>query len=243
MPVISPPSRQNLLRAYLKPLLVVAAGALLFVFLRLRFGDTPVEKAERLFQKRELADLKVFTQKNLASGDISPVLMGYFAVAEYSLNTEATLKSLLNSIQAVDNRVIFRREALERIWLLEANRKRAGTILMEILALEKPAGPGLRNLAMEIIASDSPLNNEAGLFEVLAETFPQSVRRVDAKALQMRASPSTEAEVRRRLESGETLLIRKTGPHVTVSGKKGHWAYILDANLDSGWVFDAYLKQ
>lgn len=242
MPVISPPPRQKLLRTYLKPVLLAIAGVLLVFFLRQRFGDTAIEKAERLFQKRELADLKTFTQKNLASGEISPVLMGYYAVAEYSVNPDAALKSLLNSILAVDDRVIFRREALQRIWQVEANRHRAGAILREIIALEKPPGTALKNLATEVMASESPLTGEASLFDDLADIFPQAVRRVAAKSLQMRAAPSTDGEVRRRLETGERLLVRKTGPLITVSGKKGRWAYALDGNLESGWVFDGYLQ-
>jgi hypothetical protein len=66
---------------------------------------------------------------------------------------------------------------------------------------------------------------------------------VKAKELQWRKSPSTEGAVIRRLTDKEELLLRQTGQATTVSGKKGTWAYALDAEMNSGWVFDAYLEK
>jgi hypothetical protein len=222
----------------LAPALV--AGGILFVCYR--FGEAPTEKAERLFTQRRLAELKSFTQKQLSAGDNSPLLMSYYIAAEFSTNAKANLESLLSNLRALDERPIFRRETLKRLIELPENRSRLGEILAAALTIEKPPGTEARALIRSILESDADLSGSTAEFAELSELFPRQVRLVAAEKLQLRMGATTDSEVLRRLENGERLLLRFSGPAVVVSGKRGRWVYILDAQMASGWVFDAYLR-
>ncbi|HMV35319.1 MAG TPA: SH3 domain-containing protein [Turneriella sp.] len=241
MPVIIPPPRHSLGSRLLRLLLLslLVAGSILFVCYR--FGETPTEKAERLFTQRRLAELKSYTQKRLGAGEASPLLMSYYIAAEFSSNAQASLESLLSNLRALDDRPIFRRETLQRLIQIPENRKRLGEILAAALVIEKPPGNETLALIRSILESDADLSGSSADFAALAEIFPRQVRLVSAQKLQLRSGPTTDSEVLRRLEDGERLLLRYSGPAVLVSGKRGRWVFTLDAQMVSGWVFDAYL--
>lgn len=212
------------------------------MFVSYRFGETPTEKAERLFTARRLQELKTFTEKRLAAGEINPLLMSYYVAAEFSTNAQANLESLLSNLRALDERPIFRRETLQRLIQIPENRGRLGEIMSAALKLENPASKETEALVRRILESDAELSGNSIDFAVLAELFPRQVRYVSAQRLQLRSGPSTESEVIRRLEDGERLLVRHSGPTISISGRRGRWTFILDEQLASGWVFDAYLS-
>ncbi|MBN8222940.1 MAG: hypothetical protein J0L53_18645 [Spirochaetes bacterium] len=243
MSVIIGPPRRSILQRLLGPVLLLAALAGITLFLIYRFGDTPVEKAEKLFLKKDLEGLQAFTRKKLEKGEVNPLLYSYFAVAEFSMNPRASLAGLLGNIKAVDDRPVFRREALHRILQVPANLPRAGEILAEALKLEQPPGDEMKVFIQSLLQSEASLAGDGGLFTALKELFPKYLRRVKAKELQWRQAPSTEGAVIRRLADKEELLIRQQGQVTTVSGKKGAWVLALDENMQSGWVFDAYLEK
>lgn len=243
MSVISPPRRRSFAARVLPPLLTLAVLAAITVFFIYRFGDTPVEKAEKLFAKRDLEGLQSYTRKKLEKGEVNPLLYSYFAVAEFSVNPGASLATVLGHVKAVDDRPVFRREALYRILQIPANMPRAGEILGEALKLETPPGQEMKALIRTLLKSESPLSGDAANFSALKVLFAADVRRVKAKELQWRSAPSTEGQVLRRLKDKEELLIRLSTPVTTVSGKKGSWVYALDEGMNSGWVFDAYLEK
>lgn len=218
---------------------VLVAGSVLF--LCYRFGETPTEKAERLFSERRLAELKTYTQKRLAAGEASALLMSYYIVAEFSTSAPANLESLLSNLRAIDDRPIFRRETLQRLIQISSNRARFGEILSAALQVETPPGNETLALVRSILESDADLSGGSANFDALAKLFPRQVRLVAAQKLQFRSAPTTDSEVLRRLKDGERLLLRYSGSAALVSGKRGRWAYMLDAQLSSGWVFDAYL--
>lgn len=242
MPVVIPPPRQSLGSRLLRLILisVLVAGSALFVCYR--FGETPTEKAERLFTRRQLTELKAYTQKRLGAGEASPLLMSYYITAEFSTNAQANLESLLSNLRALDDRPIFRRETLQRLIQIPENRKRLGEILSAALQSEKPVSNETLVLVRTILESDANISGGKADFDLLAELFPRQLRAVSAQKLQLRSGPTTDSEVLRRLEDGERLLLRHSGPNVLVSGKRGRWVYALDTQLASGWVFDAYLK-
>lgn len=241
MPVVIPPPRQSLGSRLLRLILVsvLVAGSALFVCYR--FGETPTEKAERLFAERRLTELKNFTQKRLGAGEASPLLMSYYIAAEFSTNAQASLELLLSNLRALDDRPIFRRETLQRLIQIPDNRKRLAEILSAAVQTEKPASNETLALVRSILESDADLSGGNADFAVLAELFPRQLRLVSAEKLQLRSGPTTDSEVLRRLENGERLLLRHSGPAVLVSGKRGRWVYALDTQMASGWVFDAYL--
>jgi|JI10StandDraft_1071094.scaffolds.fasta_scaffold287954_2 hypothetical protein len=241
MPVISPPPRQALLRQLrnLAFFLLLAIGSVWFVCYR--FGETTHEKADRLFAERNFVKLRDFTQKRLAAGEVTPLLLGHYAVAEFTTNPKSNLTSLLNNIAAADARVIFRREALVRIAQITENNARAGEVLQQALLLENPLTPETKQVVQSLFKTSHSLAGAEVDFARLAGLFPETVRQVKARELQFRASPGTEGAVLRRLKDGETLLVRVTGEATTVSGKKGRWVHAIDTGLESGWVFDAYL--
>lgn len=241
MPVIVPPPRQGLVSRLLRLGLVSLVVAGSAVFLCYRFGETPTEKAERLFKLRRLAELKNFTQKRLFAGEASPLLMSYYVTAEFSTNAQANLNSLLSNLRALDDRPVFRRETLQRLIEIPENRPRFGAILSAALQVEKPLGNEMLAFVRRILESDADISGGRADFEQLAELFPRQMRVVSAQKLQLRSGPTTDSEVLRRLEDGERLLLRHSGPTVLVSGRRGHWVYALDSQLASGWVFDAYL--
>jgi hypothetical protein len=243
VPVIVPPPHRSLYGRVLRPLAIAGTVAAIIAFLIFRFGDTPLEKAEKLFQKRDLKALRNYAEKNLETADNRPLFYSYFAVAEFSTNSEARLASLLNNIRAVDGRVIFRRDALARVLQISSNQNRLGEILTETIGLEERPGPEIQNMISRILALPATVDSRSANFPTLAAMFPEDLRRVAAKKLQFRANASTEGEVLRQLEEGEILLQRSQGPSLTVSGKRGHWTYALDTSMKSGWVFDAYLKR
>lgn len=243
MAVIIPPPRQTYLRRFgglaVFTLLAIAAG----FFICYRFGETTLEKAERLYSQRKLTQLRDFAQARLAAGEVSPILLGHYAVAEFSTNAKSNLLSLMNNIAAADSRVIFRREALVRIADLKENTTRAGDVMQQALKLEVPMSSETKQVVTSLLKSSYPLNAAELDFKELSILFPEAVRQVKARELQFRAAGSTEGAVLRRLKDGETLLLRTTGELTTVSGKKGRWIYALDSHLESGWVFDAYLER
>lgn len=243
MPVINPPPRQALLKQLrnLSLFLVLVAGGTWF--LCQRFGETAHEKADRLFSKRRFAELRNFTQKRLAAGEVTPLLLGHYTVAEFTTNVKSNLASLLGNIAAADERVIFRREALLRIAQLSENNARAGEVLQQALVLENPLTAETRQVVQMLFKTPHSLAGAGIEFTRLTEIFPEAVRTVKARELQFRASPGTEGAVLRRLKDGETLIVRMTGEVTTVSGKKGRWAYAIDSGMESGWVFDAYLEK
>ncbi len=243
MSVLMRPPRRSFVRRLILPVLTLGALTGVIIFLVYRFGDTPVEKAEKLFAKRDLGGLHSYTRKKLEKGEVNPLLYSYFAVAEFSTNPKATLAGVLSNIKAVDDRPVFRREALHRILQIPANLERAGEILAEALKLEQPPGDEMKILVRNVVASEAPLSGDSGLFAVLKGIFPGDIRRVKARELQWRKSPSTEGAVIRRLTDKEELLLRQVGHATTVSGKKGTWVFVLDAEMNSGWVFDAYLEK
>jgi hypothetical protein len=218
---------------------VLVAGSVLFVCYR--FGETPTEKAERLFSERRLVELKTYAQKRLAAGEASALLMSYYIVAEFSTNAQANLESLLSNLRAIDDRPIFRRETLQRLVQIPSNRARLRAILSAALQVETPPGNETLALVRSILESDADLSGGSADFEALAQLFPRQVRIVSAQKLQFRSAPTIDSEVLRRLEDGERLLLRYSGPAVQVSGKRGRWAFVMDSQLASGWVFDAYL--
>ena len=124
----------------------------------------------------------------------------------------------------------------------QALGRRAGEILTEALKIEKPPGAELRGLIQELVKSSLPLTGAESTFGELTQLFGKDVRQVGAKRLQMRSAPSTDASVVRQLEDGETLLVRSANAPTNVSGRSGKWTLVLDRNMESGWVFDAYLK-
>ena len=243
MSVIIPPPRRSLVRRFGVPLLLLGAIAGVIIFLVYRFGDTPVEKAEKLFARRDLEGLHSYTRKKLGQGEVNPLLYSYFAVAEFTMNPKASLAGVLSNVKAVDDRPVFRREALHRILQIPANATRGGDILGEALKLETPPGDEMKALIRNLVKSEAPLMGDAGNFSELKTLFPGDIRRVKAKELQWRQSPSTEGQVIRRLADQEELFLRMNGGATTVSGRKGSWAFVLDEQMNSGWVFDAYLEK
>ncbi len=243
MPVISAPPRQALLTQLRNLLIFLLLGAGCIWFVCYRFGETTAEKADRLFTRQRYAELRDFSQKRLAAGEATPMLLGHYAVAEFTTNTKSNLQSLLSNIAAADARVIFRREALVRISQIATNNSRAGEVLQQALLLEDPLSAETKQVVRQLFKTTHSLAGAEIEFSRLAELFPESVRQVKARELQFRASPGTEGAVLRRLKDGETLLVRMTGEATTVSGKQGRWVHALDSGLESGWVFDAYLTK
>lgn len=239
MPVVTPPPRQSPGRRLGQLLLVSALVSGSGVYVCYRFGETATEKAERLFSERRLTELKAHTQKQLSAGQTSPLLMSYYIAAEFSTNTQANLASLLSNLRALDERPVFRRETLQRL-LQVGNNGRSGEILAALLQGEQPAGKETLALVRDLLQSEADLSGGSD-FSTLAALFPHELRLVSAQKLQFRSGPNTDAAVLRRLANGERLLLRRSGPAVQVSGKRGHWVYALDAQMASGWVFDAYL--
>lgn len=242
MPVVIPPTRRSLIAqlARLLTVLVVIAG--IIIFLWYRFGETPIERADRLFQKRDFAALQKLARKQIEKGERNPLFFSYDAVATFAVDARTPLAALLERVSAADNRAIFRRETLVRIVEMNAAPKRAGEILTEALKIEKPPGAELRGLIQELVKSSLPLTGAESAFGELTQLFGKEVRQVGAKRLQMRSAPSTDASVVRQLEDGETLLVRSANAPTNVSGRNGKWTLVLDRNMESGWVFDAYLK-
>jgi len=243
MPVVRPPARRSTLRQWAIPALVAASVAAFSVFLCHRFGDSPAERAEKLLAARDFAALKSHVGKQIAAGGANPLFHAYLAVAEFSLNNDADLAALMAKIQAADERVIFRREALLRIAEIPQNAARAGIILEAALALENPPGSEMHKLTERLVQAELPLVASPRLFTALAGLFPEKLRQVKAKELQFRKAPSTGGEVIRRLSDREELLVRTSGARTTVSGKQGSWVFVLDRHMQSGWVFDGYLVQ
>jgi len=241
MSVVIPPPRRSFFKRFLPTFAALATVTALVIFLVVRFGDTPVERAEKLFAQRDLKELRAYTAKRLEKGYPNPLLYSYYAVAEFSTNAKSNLSGLLGNIRAVDERPVFRRDALRRI-VEVGNKPRGGEILFAALNLEESLDAEMKSLIHTLLASDAPLTTADGTLSELLEIFPDAARRVAAKQLQFRAAASTESEVLRRLGNGESLLLRATGPLTTVSGKRGHWALVVDTQWVSGWVFDAYLK-
>lgn len=242
MPVVIPPSRRSLAVRLARLVGGLAAIAGIIIFLWYRFGETPVERAERFYHKRDFAALQKHVRRQLEKGEQNPLYVSYNAVATFAIEPRTSLASLMEKISLADKRPIFRRETLVRIVEINAAPTRSGEIVAEALKIEKPPGAELRNLVSEILQSSQPLAGGDNIFAVLAETFPQLVREVTAKRLQMRSGPSTDAGVARQLEDGEKLIVRTTNAPTKVSGRSGKWALVLDRNMESGWVFDAYLK-
>jgi hypothetical protein len=243
MPVVIPPTRRSLVAQLARMLIVLAAIAGIVVFLWYRFGETPIERADRLFHKRDFAALQKLSRKQIEKGERNPLFFSYDAVSTFATDSRTPLAALLERVSAADNRAIFRRETLVRIVEINAAPKRAGEILTEALKVEKPPGAELRNLIQELVKSSLALAGAESAFAELAQLFSKDVRQVSAKRLQMRSAPSTDASVVRQLEDGETLLVRTANAPTNVSGRNGKWTLVLDRNMESGWVFDAYLKQ
>lgn len=243
MPVVIPPPRQHLLQRLLRLILTVALISGSVVFICYRFGDSPAEKAERLFSKHRLTELRDFTQKRLAAGEVNPLLMSYYVTAEFSVNPQANLSALLGNLRAVDDRVIFRRETLQRLLQLKENQRRAGEILTATLDTENPPGAEMLALIKNLLQSDADLSGAETNFARLQQNFPDRRRRVSAKSLQFRSAPNTESQVLRKLDDGEELFLRSSGAMTAASGKQGRWALVLDHEMVSGWVFDAYLSR
>ncbi|HRP68087.1 MAG TPA: SH3 domain-containing protein [Turneriella sp.] len=242
MPVVTHPTKQNLGRRVALGVFTIALTGASVTFLYYRFSDTPVEKVEKLFLKRHLTELRDFSRKQLEKGNTNPVLYSYYAVGEFSTNPKSQLSSILSNIKAVDERPIFRREALTRILQIPSNYARAGEILTALVDFEENNDDAIKDLIARLVDGEAVLESRASNFIFLKETFPKRVKQVAAKELQWRTHPSTESDVIRRLEDGEELFVRKTEAGTIVSGKKGHWAYVLDSAMQSGWVFNAYLK-
>ena len=157
MPVVIPPTRRSLIAqlARLLTVLVVIAG--IIIFLWYRFGETPIERADRLFQKRDFAALQKLARKQIEKGERNPLFFSYDAVATFAVDARTPLAALLERVSAADNRAIFRRETLVRIVEMNAAPKRAGEILTEALKIEKPPGAELRGLIQELVKSSLPL--------------------------------------------------------------------------------------
>ncbi|MCX7632059.1 MAG: SH3 domain-containing protein [Turneriella sp.] len=216
----------------------VLAGVAILAY---RFGETPEEKAERLFRQRQLVELRSFTQKQLESGKVSALLMGYYAVATYSTNGKAELQSLLSNLRAVDDRPVFAREVLQRIWEIGTNHSRAAEILEAALLLENPPHRQTRELLSSMLESDANFRDGTFRFEALASIFPERVRIVAASGLQVREAPGMHSAVRGQLKKGERLLLRRELEETKVAGRSGRWSWVLNKNLESGWVFGGYL--
>ena len=169
-------------------------------------------------------------------------MKGVPSFSAFATQPRTHLATLLERVSAADNRAIFRRETLVRIVESNAAPKRAAEILVEALKIERPPGAELRGLIEELLKSPQPLTGAEGAFAELAHLFGKDVRQVSAKRLQMRSAPSTDASVVRQLEDGETLLVRTSNAPTNVSGRNGKWTFVLDQRMESGWVFDAYLK-
>lgn len=243
MPVVIPPPRRNTFKQLLWPLVIIAVATAVVFFLFQRFADSPIERAEKLFARRDLTELRSFTRKRLEKGDVDPLLYSYFAVAEFSINPNASLASVLGHIRAVDERSIFRREVIERLLQIPGNHMRAGEILSEALILEKPPSDELKNLIKGLVKSQINIASNKENFSSLVALFPDDLYRVKARQVQFRKMPSTEGEVLRRLDYKELLLFRVSGAPTQVSGKVGRWVFVIDMGMNSGWVFDAYLEQ
>ncbi len=243
MPVVIPPTRRSLVAQLARLLIGLAVIAGIVIFLWYRFGETPIERADRLFHKRDFAALQKLSRKQIEKGERNPLFVSYDAVSTFAIDPRTPLAALLERVAAADNRAIFRRETLVRIVEINAAPKRTGEILSEALKVEKPPGAELKGLIQELVKSSQALSGAESAFSELAQLFNKDVRQVSAKRLQMRSAPSTDASVVRQLEDGETLLVRTANAPTNVSGRSGKWTLVLDRNMESGWVFDAYLKQ
>jgi len=229
--VVSGPAPRRLVADILRVLLAVGLVALISTFLCYRFGDSDIEKAEKLFAAGDLAQLKNFAEKKLRAGEVTPMLFAYYACAEYSLNTQSRLESLLGQIKAVDERPVFRREALERIWKIEKNRARAPEIFRAAINLERPIPPELQTLILSVAEREFEIPKDTNMQLVISSLFSQ--KQIKGKNVQFRQGPSTSAAVLRRFTDGETVGVRR---------KVGEWIYVLDRDFESGWVFIAYIK-
>lgn len=243
MPVVIPPTRRSLVAQLTQLLVATAVIAGIVFFLWYRFSETPIERADRLFHKRDFAALQKLSRKQIEKGERNPLFVSYDAVATFATDPRTSLAALLERVSAADNRAIFRRETLVRIVEINAAPKRAGEILTEALKVERPPGAELKSLIQELVKSSQVLSGAESAFAELAQLFGKDVRHVSAKRLQMRSAPSTDASVVRQLEDGEILLVRTANAPTNVSGRSGKWTLVLDRNMESGWVFDAYLKQ
>ena len=243
MPVVIPPTRRSLVAQLARIVAVLGVIAGIVVFLWYRFGESPIERADRLFHKRDFAALQKLSRKQIEKGERNPLFFSYDAVSTFATDPRTPLAALLERVSAADNRPIFRRETLVRIVEINAAPKRAGEILTEALKVEKTPGAELKSLIQELVKSSLPLTGAESTFTELVELLSKDVRQVSAKRLQMRSAPSTDASVVRQLEDGETLLVRTANAPTNVSGRNGKWTFVLDRNMESGWVFDAYLKQ
>ena len=241
MLVVTPPPKRNFFKQAGVYLLILGAIAASIFFLVYRFSDPIEVKAEKLFIKRQLDDLHKFTKNKLEGGASSPVLFSYYVVAEFSLNKEANLNSLLSNLEAIAARPVFRRETLLRLLQIPSNNDRHGAILSAMLHIDKDTS--MQQHTKLLFEGNSSLESDSKNFELLEKLFAPNLRTVKARNLQFRDAPSTDSSVLRRLTTGEKLLIRKSGEKTTVSGKSGKWVFVLDTNMHSGWVFDAYLSQ
>lgn len=230
MGVVSAPPRQGFFLTLLKFVFVGAVFALVTFFLIQRYGDTPLDKAEKFYAARELVALQKLTEKRLKDGEVNPVFYSYYAVAEFSINPQSKLDSLLGHVRAVDARPIFRREAISRIWQVGPNRARAAQIFTALLNIENPLGAEVKTLTAHILEHEFEL--EAGERVQGAVSEILSRRYVRARNLQFRRTPSKSGEVIRRFADVEQVWLRKTA---------GEWVYVVDEDLHSGWVFSAYL--
>lgn len=241
MPVVIPPTRRSLVAQLARLLVALLVIGGIVAFLWFRFGETPIERAERLYHKRDFTALQKHSRKQIDKGDRNPLFVSYDAVSTFALEPRTGLAALMERVSAADSRAIFRRETLVRIVEANAAPKRAGEILVEALRVEKPPGAELKSLIQELVKSSLPLTGAEAAFAELQHLFGKDVRRVSAKRLQMRSAPSTDASVVRQLDDGETLIVRAANAPTNVSGRNGRWTLVLDQQMESGWVFDAYL--
>lgn len=241
MPVVRPPSRRSLAVRIGQPLALLGVAIGLIVFLYYRFSETPVERAERLYQKHDFPALKKHARAQKQKGDQVQLFLSYEAVATFATEPQTRLAALMQAIAAADARPIFRRETLLRIVESGIVADRGGELIAEACKIENPPGAELRHLIGELIKTSQPLRGEDTVAGKLFELFPALQRKVKAKRLQMRSGPSTDAAVVRQLDDNEMLLMRNSLGMTNVSGRTGRWTFVIDKNMQSGWVFDAYL--
>lgn len=243
MRAVSHAEKRQTLAKWFRVALVLLGVVVLTLFLIYRFSESKVQKAERLFREHSFSKLRSFTQSALKGEEANALLMGYYISAEFVLNPNASLASLMGNLEVIDNRPIFRREVLERLASLRETQGRAAEIISVALLLESPPTKSMQSLALKLLQTHAPLESLEIPFSKLATIFPEHIFRVAARELQLRDRPGTSSTVIRRLGDGEILFVRLREGKTTVSGKNGHWAFVMDKTLSSGWVFDAYLKQ
>ena len=211
-----------------------------------RFSPNLTEQADRYFNERAWQNLLELSTKQLAL-DPSPRWEMLRGVASYNLNPQAGIAPILDKIAPVDNHDFYLNETVTLLLSNPDHREKTLHIASEfaLRAKASTASDTLKKTLWQSLSKPGDLQTVQNpqLFSKLSAWLGEQNRYVNAKNLQLRATAALDAEVVRRLKNKENLLLRYCLNPTVVGDKKGSWCNVLDETLQTGFVFDGYLKK